>query len=163
MAKGGITKHGHKSGGRQSPTYTSWMCMKRRCLDPKFKDYENYGGRGITVCEEWLIFENFLKAMGTRPAGALLDRIDGRGNYEPGNCRWASPLISAQNRTSTVWVLYQGERMTLSDAASIIGVPVQSLAARLNRVGWTVGPIDGYARSKRKSPRKRKSEEQTSN
>lgn len=73
--------------------------MKGRCYTPTDAKFQHYGGRGITVCERWLnSFENFLSDMGERPPGLTLDRIDTNGNYEPGNCRWATPLVQSRNR-----------------------------------------------------------------
>ena len=83
-------RHGFYVGG-PSPEYRSWYCMKRRCNDPKDPSYKRYGGRGITVCDRWLSFENFLADMGPRPPGTSIDRYpDKHGDYEPGNCRWAT-------------------------------------------------------------------------
>jgi len=100
-------KHGHSIRG-QSPTYSSWAAMMARCFNPENKHYADYGGRGITVCDRWRSFENFLADMGERPPGKTLDRFpDGDGNYEPGNCRWATP--SEQVRNSRACKLTAGQ------------------------------------------------------
>ena len=81
---------------RENSTYQS---MKSRCLNPKVANYKDYGGRGITICDRWKeSFENFLKDMGTRPDGSSIDRIDVNGNYEPGNCRWATAKVQRENQ-----------------------------------------------------------------
>lgn len=88
------TRHGLSN----TPTHVTWMSMNQRCNDPGAVQYPYYGGRGITVCDRWQSFENFLADMGERPEGLTLDRIDGDGNYEPGNCRWATKSEQAKNR-----------------------------------------------------------------
>lgn len=97
----GRTPHGHTSG-RISSTYVSWASMLTRCRNPNQSGFEYWGGRGITVCEKWMSFENFLADMGERPAGKTLDRFpDVNGNYEPGNCRWATPKEQRANQRKT--------------------------------------------------------------
>lgn len=93
-------RHGHtsKGHGRQTPTYGSWHAMNSRCRNPKATGYERYGGIGVTICDRWLVFETFLADMGERPEGTTLDRIDNDGNYEPGNCRWATYKQQAENK-----------------------------------------------------------------
>src|SRR3989442_8242230 len=84
-----LTRHGHRRPW--SPTYTTWVSMRGRCDRPRHVSYKFYGGRGITVCDRWRAFANFLADMGERPDGMWLDRIDYNGNYEPGDCTWAAP------------------------------------------------------------------------
>lgn len=98
--------HGHRPRGNRTPTYSSWTGMRSRCLNPNATGYANYGGRGITVCERWLTFENFLADMGERPPTPpgthgrywSIDRLNVNGNYEPANCRWATRKEQGTNR-----------------------------------------------------------------
>lgn len=92
-----LYKHGHATA--RTGAYASWRAMRDRCLNPKRGVFAHYGGRGITICPEWQAsFQSFLADMGPRPEGCTLDRIDVDGNYEPSNCRWATPKQQANNK-----------------------------------------------------------------
>lgn len=90
-------------------TWSSWSSMLDRCTNSNQPAWKDYGGRGITVCDRWKYFTNFLEDMGERPHGKTLDRIDVNGNYEPGNCRWATPKEQSSNKRNNQPVLFEGE------------------------------------------------------
>jgi len=94
-----VTSHGHSSGGKVSPIYTSWAQMHARCSNPNHNRFHRYGGRGIKVCDQWADFACFLIDMGLSWApGLSIDRINNDGNYEPTNCKWSTPKEQAANR-----------------------------------------------------------------
>lgn len=107
--------------GKSNPTYKSWLSMRERCRST-YPDKARYWARGITICDRWDSFELFLADMGERPAGATLDRIDNDGNYEPGNCRWASAKIQQRNRSNTTFLVAKGVRKPATEVAEELGV-----------------------------------------
>jgi hypothetical protein len=96
------TTHGQSrsrlTGRVATPTYWIWAQMIQRCTNPRHKDWARYGGRGITVCDRWLKFENFLADMGARPDGLSIERRDNSKGYGPGNCTWATALEQRHNQ-----------------------------------------------------------------
>lgn len=100
MVSGNAIKHGHTANGQTSSEYGSWSNMIKRCTNPNLAAYRNYGGRGITVCKQWLnSFETFLEDMGLKPfPGAEIDRSNNNGNYEPANCRWVTHYENQRNK-----------------------------------------------------------------
>ncbi|MFZ5669141.1 MAG: hypothetical protein ACOY4K_06580 [Pseudomonadota bacterium] len=134
----GATKHGHKRRSGMSPEYKTWLRMKQRCENPKNRDYPNWGGRGIVVCDRWQAFENFLADMGPRPdPRSTIDRIDPNGNYEPGNCRWASARQqAAENRRDLIPVTIDGVSYPSVDAACRAVGQSTTLAHERMRLGY---------------------------
>ena len=127
-------KHGHDYS---SPTYCSWKTMKNRCTRDTDKQWNDYGGRGIKVCDSWLTFAGFLSDMGVRPVGTTLDRIDNNGNYEPANCRWADIKQQRRNRRDNRIVEYKGKPMTMVEACELSQLPYDTVRARIDKYGWS--------------------------
>lgn len=137
-----VRKHGHASGGTRSSEYDSWMAMKQRCLNPSDGAWSRYGARGITVCQRWAdSFEAFLEDMGPKPTPKhTIDRLRPTGNYEPGNCRWATKEQQGQeNKTNLIPLAYDGVMYpSISAACRAAGVNKQSVLRRL----WRGTPPD---------------------
>lgn len=130
-------KHGAAVGNKRTPEYSSWQSMRARCHNPNAKRYERYGGRGIRVCEAWSDFAQFLRDMGPRPKGHTLERKNNDGNYEPTNCKWATPKEQQNNTCLTVYVEHDGKRQTLAQWSDETGVSLVALRARYDR-GWSI-------------------------
>jgi hypothetical protein len=122
-------------GRNGSPEHVCWIEMRKRCENPNVKDYVRYGGRGIHVCERWQFFENFLADMGPRPSTKhSIDRYPNRdGNYEPGNCRWATSTEQNNNRSDNRWIEFRGERHTAAEWSRITGLSQKLISKRILR------------------------------
>lgn len=131
------TKHGHSSSTTISPTYHSWVGMTQRCSNPKHKDYDRYGGRGITVCEKWRTFSGFLEDMGEKPEGSSIERAENDLNYDKDNCKWATVSEQANNKSNNRVVEFDGESLTVAQWAIKTGINNNTILDRLNR-GWDV-------------------------
>ncbi|QGZ66339.1 hypothetical protein [Paraburkholderia acidisoli] len=131
--------HGHTKGRKFSPEYHSWSSMMTRCANPKSWKYADYGGRGIVVCDRWYSFESFLADMGARPRGATLEREDVNGNYEPGNCTWATRERQSNNKRTNTILECDGRKQSIADWAREFGLAYNTLFARIYRLKW---PID---------------------
>lgn len=134
--------HGNSMiGSKNYREYTIWCAMKERCYNPKVDMYPSYGGRGISVYEEWRhSFESFLAHIGPRPSSNYsIDRIDVNGNYEPGNVRWATTIEQGANKRSNRMISYEGTTLTVTQWARKTGINVETLRRRLFNHGWTVG------------------------
>jgi len=122
-----------------SAEYAAWLRAKARCYDPNNPSYSRYGGRGIEMCEEWQrSFKAFYSYMGDRPSDLhSLERKDTDGNYEPGNCTWATVEEQANNRKSNIFIRVDGELLSLAQAARQWGVNYHAFWSRLKR-GWSI-------------------------
>lgn len=127
----------HGQSGR-TDEYVCWTSMKQRCNNPNAQGYENYGGRGISVCERWNdSFEQFFADMGTKPTKRhSIERIDVNGNYEPSNCKWANHTEQSNNRKSNVVLTIDGVSRTAVEWARHAGIPDHLIYLRL-RAGWS--------------------------
>jgi hypothetical protein len=136
------TKHGCAKQNAKERIYQIWASMKKRCYNPKSQYYYLYGGRGITVCDEWLGehgAENFVEwalSSGYRE-DLTLDRKDNNGNYEPSNCRWATQKEQANNKRNNHYIIHNGEKHTIKEWSEIKGLTYSALFHRISR-GWNI-------------------------
>ncbi len=134
----GHLKHGHaRTPSRpESATYSCWSALKKRCNNPKNSWYRRYGGRGITVCERWDKFENFLEDMGPKPDGLSIDRINNDLGYFKENCRWATSKEQNNNRNNTRRFFYKGSLRTTDELADLTGICRETLNSRIYQRKW---------------------------
>lgn len=128
----------YKHGLARTPEFRIWLGMRNRCYYPRHNRYHLYGGRGIVVCDRWSDFANFYFDMGPRPTpDHSIERIDTDGNYEPRNCRWATPKEQANNQTANVRVTFNGITRTLAEWSKVLSIPYHTLKSRIRRLGWS--------------------------
>lgn len=137
-----------KHGMCKSPEYKSYRKMIERCYYKKQSSYSYYGGRGIKVCERWLMsFDNFFKDMGLKPSNNhSLDRLDVNGNYEPSNCRWATKKEQSNNTRRNVIYEYNGKSMTQSQWAEHLGISHEKISRHISENNVGIGEIVEYVR-----------------
>lgn len=123
-------------GAYLTRTYRCWQSIHQRCSNPKTVRYPRYGGRGITVSPRWGVFPNFLVDMGECPKGMTIERKNNNGNYEPGNCRWATNREQARNKSTNRVLTVGSETMTLVEWSERSGVNQKVIHGRL-RLGWS--------------------------
>lgn len=126
-------------GLSKSKLHRVWGNMKDRCENKNCKSFPNYGGRGISVCDEWHNFQNFYDwaVLAGYADGLSLDRIDVNGGYCPDNCRWATSKTQANNQRNNHKIEYEGNTHTISEWAELYGIPKHTLYARI-RMGWDI-------------------------
>lgn len=124
----------YRHGLSGTPEHNAWIDMRQRCYNPKRHNYKHYGGRGITVCELWHTFENFIQDVGNRPtAKHSLERINNSGNYEPGNVKWATVEEQRNNMRSNRWIEIDGRRQTIGAWAKERGIDERLIRIRIKR------------------------------
>lgn len=140
---GNRTRRGPKCWHRpfwNTPGYRSWAAMKRRCYDREDRNYGLYGGRGVTICDRWRAsFHDFIVDMGPRPTPRhTVDRWPNpHGNYEPGNCRWATPAEQNRNKRNNLFIEQDGVKTLLVDVVADLGIDRAAVYQRL-RKGWSL-------------------------
>lgn len=133
------TEHGESNSRlqKETPEHSVWSGMISRCTNEKATEYSNYGGRGISVCDRWLSYANFLEDMGRRPSQEhSIDRIDNEKGYSPGNCRWATRKEQCRNKRTNRLITARGETKTIAEWAEITGLRFGTISERL-RHGWS--------------------------
>lgn len=135
----GFNPRNRPPGRGKPPEYGTWLSMKTRCYNEKYHGFHNYGGRGITVCPEWLHdFDKFLEDMGPRPEGCTIDRIDNNQGYSKANCRWATDIEQHNNTSRNVYYPFNGEQKTIAEISALVGIGVTVIRKRIHQYGWDI-------------------------
>jgi len=133
-----MIKHGHSLKGWRSPEYYSWSGAIARCNNRNHPKYYMYGAVGIKVCDAWReSFLSFLNDMGPRPKGHSIERIDSKGDYEPGNCKWATVIEQNRNTTRNRAITVNGKTMLIVDWAKELGCNPALISTRIIQLGWS--------------------------
>ncbi len=123
---------------KQTKSYRTWAHIKERCENPNCKAFNDYGGRGIKLCDDWHDFENFYKCMGEPPSAKhTIERIDNNGNSEPDNCKWATMKEQHNNTRFNHFLEFNGKRNTVAQWGEITGINASTIHTRI-RKGWSV-------------------------
>lgn len=143
MSRGGSRPiHGQRSGalyhGKRPQGYAAWVNMRQRCTNRRSPDFKNYGGRGISYCRRWEVFEAFIADMGIPKPRMTLDRIDNSGDYTPENCRWITRAAQNLNKRNCVRYAWNGKLQTLAEWSRETGIGRITILKRLQR-GWSIG------------------------
>lgn len=124
-------------GKSRSRTYRIWNKIKERCQDHNNKSYENYGARGIKICDRWRKYENFIADMGECPEGLTIERIDNDKGYFPNNCKWATRKEQNNNTRANRILEFKGQRKTLAQWSELVGINYKTIHTRLSN-GWPI-------------------------
>lgn len=135
-------KHGFASNYKIEKIYSVWTSMKQRCFNKKNPFFKQYGGRGIKVCERWMVFENFYKDMGNPKPGMSINRINNNGNYEPGNCEWTTRKIQQNNTRRNKLFTLNGISKTLAEWSDYLNIPYGRLDNRKRKGLSTIDILD---------------------
>lgn len=135
------SKRHTKHGDTKTRLFRTWQHMLNRCYNTNVRGYKNYGGRGISVCEEWrnsfIPFRDWAHQNGYNE-DLSIDRIDVNGNYEPNNCRWTTAKVQANNKRNNRLLTYKGQTETLSEWADIVKISAVAIKARIDKYHWSV-------------------------
>lgn len=135
-----INLDGTTHGLSKHPLYSVWAGIKRRCFNKRDKHYHDYGGRGITMCDQWMNdFKSFYDwAIDKYQKGLFIDREDVNGNYEPSNCRFVTVKFSNRNTRVNTYIEFRGETKCMAEWAEVLGLNYKKLSQRINRDKWPI-------------------------